>query len=92
MRHAFQTGELPSKEKYTDIKYPLDMDMYGQVWHLKGNLEVFARSKPLNSKSEMQKKRRVAHCHKKQQDLQKKQDLLFVDAENVLKTNAECKT
>jgi hypothetical protein len=40
--------------------------------------------------SEMQKKRRVIAA--KQQDLQRKQDLLFVDAKNVLKTNAECET
>ncbi len=51
---------------------------------------MVARSKPLYSKSEMQKKRRVIAA--KQQDLQRKQDLLFVDAENVLKNNAECKT
>ncbi len=64
--------------------------MSGQVWHLKGNSEVFARSKPLYSKLEMENKR--AAITAKQQDLQRKQDLLFVDAENVLKTNTDCET
>ena len=88
MRHAHRKDELPSEEKYTDLEYPLDMDMSGEVWRLKGNSIVFARSMPLYSKLEMERKR--AAITAEQRGLQRKQDLLFLDAENVLKINTEC--
>jgi hypothetical protein len=51
---------------------------------------IFFKIKATVLKSEMQKNMRVIPA--KQQDLQWKTGLLFVYAENVLKTNAECET
>jgi len=47
VRLGYETGGTISEEKYDELEYPLDMDVTGQVWHLPGKSEVYARSKSL---------------------------------------------
>jgi hypothetical protein len=88
LREGYQTGGAISEEFYDSHGYPLDQDVTGQVWHLTGTSEIYARSKPLYTKIQMDAKRKA--IKDKQQEMQRKQNLLLVNAENILNNNKAC--